>query len=382
MTYTGATDDRPYLFLQSTTDIGGAETALMNLLEGSPELRKKSLVAILGFGDGDLPQRLRSLGAMVVELRPARLRHPVRVASTVIRVSRIAREHRAKALVANGSHPQVIGGLAARIAKTKSVFYVHDIFRTPLVTNHPIAIAAILGPCDLYLANSRASLSAIERLRPGNPAQLMYPGVPQRTVGAAAIGSRRSELRASPGDVLFGVFGRLQHWKGQDIFLKAAMQVAREIPRSRFVIVGGSVFGLEPDFRTDLGRTIERNGLSERIVMTGFRTDVAELMAACDVVCHTSRAPEPFGMVIVEAMMQGRAVVATRGGGPEEIIQDGETGLLVRPEEVDDLARAMRRLALDADLRRALGEGGLQRVGSRFSSAAAAARLQAALEAV
>ena len=125
------------------------------------------------------------------------------------------------------------------------------------------------------------------------------------------------------GEVLFGVFGRLQRWKGQDVFVEAAAEVARRHPQARFAIVGGSVFGLEPEFLEGLKRRVAELNLVDRLVFTGFRKDVAALMAACDVVCHTSRVPEPFGLVVIEAMMLGRPVIATRGGGPSEIIDSG-----------------------------------------------------------
>src|SRR6185437_4155513 len=73
---------RDFLFVQSTTEVGGAETVLLNLFETSEELRRRSLIATLGFGNGDLPERLRSAGAEVVELKMARLRHPWKLAST------------------------------------------------------------------------------------------------------------------------------------------------------------------------------------------------------------------------------------------------------------------------------------------------------------
>jgi glycosyltransferase involved in cell wall biosynthesis len=105
-------------------------------------------------------------------------------------------------------------------------------------------------------------------------------------------------------------------------------------------------------------------------------------MAACDVVCHATRVPEPFGMVIVEAMAQRRPVVATRGGGPSEIVVDGVTGLLVAPDDARAMAEAMVRLAGDAAFRREAGEAGLRRTSEKFSATAYAERLVRRLDAV
>jgi glycosyltransferase involved in cell wall biosynthesis len=105
-------------------------------------------------------------------------------------------------------------------------------------------------------------------------------------------------------------------------------------------------------------------------------------MAACDVVCHTSRVPEPFGLVIVEAMALGRSVIATEGGGPSEIIASDEYGLLVPPGDSRALARSMLALVDDPDRRRALGENARERVRREFSIDVMASRLLEYLDAL
>jgi glycosyltransferase involved in cell wall biosynthesis len=129
-----------------------------------------------------------------------------------------------------------------------------------------------------------------------------------------------------------------------------------------------------------LKRRAAQLGLGDRLYFAGQREDVPRLMAACDVVCHATRVPEPFGMVLIEAMAQSRPVIATRGGGPSEVVEDGATGLLVPPDDAPAMADAMRLLAADPKRRCAMGEAGLQRVKARFSSEAMASRLLQALD--
>jgi len=90
-------------------------------------------------------------------------------------------------------------------------------------------------------------------------------------------------------------------------------------------------------------------------------------MAACDVVCHTSRVPEPFGLVVIEAMAQARPVIATRGGGPSEIFADDSQGLLVSPDDAAGLAAAITTLVDDPEKRRRMGIAGLARVKDAFT---------------
>jgi glycosyltransferase involved in cell wall biosynthesis len=116
------------------------------------------------------------------------------------------------------------------------------------------------------------------------------------------------------------------------------------------LIVGESLYG-EKNYVAALKRRIEDYGLADRVHFLGFRTDVPLLMHAVDVVVHTSTAPEPFGRVIVEGMLSGRPVIATAGGGPEEIIQNGLSGIIIPPEDSRSLAAAIRSL-LEATPRR------------------------------
>jgi glycosyltransferase involved in cell wall biosynthesis len=361
-------DRRDVLFIQSSTELGGAERVLLNLLGHNDELRRRSLTAVLGFGDGDLPQRMRALGAEVVELAKARLRDTPRVLRTIWRLGSLARVRGVRVVVGNGVHPQVLGGWVARVSGAKSLFLVHMIHRIPLRSNELLDQLALMGPCDLMLANSRASLIPLKQLRPRVTKQVLSLGTPIVTVDSDTRDRVRSELGVAPEETLVGVFGRLQRWKAQDVFVAAAGLVAAARPRVRFVVVGGATFGLEPEFAVALRGEAERLGLTERLVFTGHRQDIPQLMAACDVVCHTSRVPEPFGMVVIEAMSLGRPVIATRGGGPSEIITDGEEGLLVEPDDARLLAAAMVALVDDPERRARMGTQARARVHGAFTA--------------
>src|SRR5215467_961979 len=93
---------RDFLFVQSTTEVGGAESTLLNLFSHSPELRARSVIASLGFGEGDLPTRLRGVGAEVVELPRARLRDVVGFTRTVWTLRGLVRSRAIRVVVGNG----------------------------------------------------------------------------------------------------------------------------------------------------------------------------------------------------------------------------------------------------------------------------------------
>lgn len=368
-----------FLFIQSTTEVGGAEAVLLNAFAASEELRSRSIVATLGFGRGNLPERLRTIGVDVVEIEAGRLRDPLRLGRTILRLRELVRARGLRLIVGNGTHPQVYAGLLASMSGVPSVYYVHAIHREPLRRNGVIDILAIKSHYDLALANSKASMGALLRLRKRVSARVLYPGVPIPSLEAREVQMRRHELGAGSATVLFGVFGRLQRWKGQDLFVEAAARVVESVPEARFAIVGGSLFGLEPEFAVALRARIAKLGLQDRFTLTGFRTDVPELMAACDVVCHTSRVAEPFGMVVVEAMAVGRPIVATAGGGPGEVIQNGSNGRLVSSDSVPSLSEAMIELGKNAADRARLGEAGRTTVQNEFTSTRMAERMLSSL---
>jgi glycosyltransferase involved in cell wall biosynthesis len=329
----GAPRRKDFLFVQSTTELGGAERVLLNLFTASEELRRRGLVVTLGFSAGDLPARLRGV----------------------------------RTIVGNGGHPQVIASLVSRLARVRSAFLVHSIYRSPRLKNEALDVLALTEPCDLMLAVSRSAQAAVAELRPKVPNRLVYNGTPIPEVTPADARAARAELGAGDGDILIGVFGRLQRWKGQDVFVKAAAEIARVRPRARFAVVGGSVFGLEPEYAEEIRRLAAAPELSGRLVFTGFQTDVARLMAACDVVCHTSRVPEPFGLVLIEAMALRRPVIATEGGGPSEIIASESQGVLVPPDDPRALAQAAIGLIDDPERRRLIGADAYERVRAQFS---------------
>ena len=108
--------------------------------------------------------------------------------------------------------------------------------------------------------------------------------------------------------------------------------------------------------------------MADRIHFAGFRSDVPDLMAACDIVAHSSTAPEPFGRVIVEGMLSSKPVVATNAGGASELIENGETGVLVPPNDATAMQGAFVELQQRAAYREQLAGAGRRSALERFSS--------------
>jgi len=149
----------------------------------------------------------------------------------------------------------------------------------------------------------------------------------------------RERFGFDPGRPLIGTVGRLQHWKGMHVFAEAMAKVIEVRPECQGVIVGGP-HDLEPEYADWLKHRVEELGLTDKVVLAGAQQNVPEWMQAMEIFVHASER-EPFGIVVVEAMSLGKPVIATKPGGPEEIIQDKQNGMLVPANNPAALAEAV-----------------------------------------
>jgi glycosyltransferase involved in cell wall biosynthesis len=175
----------------------------------------------------------------------------------------------------------------------------------------------------------------------------------------------RRSLGVPSGAPLVAVASRLNRLKGIEHFLEAAAIVGRRFPAVRFVVIGDTS-PAERSYFYLLAGLAERLGIRDRVVFTGLRRDVPDLLA-CAAVSVMPSLNEALPNVLLESMAAGAPVVSTRVGGTPEVVEDGVTGLLVPPGNAGALARAIDRLLSDPDLAARLGQSGREFVRRRFS---------------
>ena len=127
---------------------------------------------------------------------------------------------------------------------------------------------------------------------------------------------------------MVGISGRLVRWKRQDALLRAVALLAAEDRDVHALVVGGDSHNEDPGYGGELERLAASLGIADRVTFTGHRTDAVALTQVMDVMVNASD-PEPFGLVLLEALAVRRPVVAVARGGPAEIVEDGVTGTLV-----------------------------------------------------
>jgi mannosyltransferase len=178
-----------------------------------------------------------------------------------------------------------------------------------------------------------------------------------------------------PGRYAIGCFGRVRAQKGSDVFVDAMCRLLPRYPDFTAVMVG-AITPEHSGFANDLKKRIEAARLSSRIVITGELEieEVRRWYRRLTVYAFTSR-NEGFGLTLIEAMSAGAALVASRAGAAELVVEDGVTGILTPPGAVDALVAALEPLMRDPASAVAMGERGRARVIEKFSLDAEATRI-------
>jgi glycosyltransferase involved in cell wall biosynthesis len=291
-------------------------------------------------------------------------------------VGRIIRSHRIDLVHHNNHLPRDRSCvIATALRRTPQICHIHNLRRLA----PEVRFAARFVDRFVYMSKAIERIYLECGIKPER-GTVIYDGIdvpPPAEDGHA--------LRAEPGldtaDFVVANIGRIDTWKGHDVFVHAVASLVPRIPRIKAVIVG-EVSDTARRFHADLLRLVDELGITSYIVFAGFRDDVPRLMAGADVIVHSATEPEPFGRVIAEGMMAGRPVVATNAGGVPEIIDDGMSGLLVPCGEVAALADAMAHLYDHPDEAHAIAEEGRRRATQRFAPARFASEMMAVYDAV
>ncbi|HHP7237695.1 glycosyltransferase [Longibacter sp.] len=353
-------EDRPrILFVDHTAALGGAELYVSDVAEAY-----KATAAALLFQDGPLRPRLEDRGIPVHLVEGPAALHNVRKGSSLrravaavpalVKVSMaIARHARSYDLVfANSQKAMICAGPAAAWTRTPLVWCLHDLLTEDHFSrlNRWVATRWANLFASGVLVNSEATRAAfIEAGGDGSRTALAYNGIDPAPFDEA-VGepdALRRDLGIPADAPMLGVFSRLAPWKGQHV----AVEAVDHLPGAHLLLVGDAMFG-EDAYEQHLRSMAARRAVTDRVHLLGFRTDIPRLMKAVNVVLHTSTSAEPFGRVIIEGMMAGTPVVATKGGGPDEIIDDRQTGRLVPAGDPKALAHAVDHVltARDDDL--------------------------------
>jgi glycosyltransferase involved in cell wall biosynthesis/Na+/melibiose symporter-like transporter len=363
-------------FVDHAHQLGGAQKSLCELLARLD--RKRFTPILLCSGDAQWLSRPELAGVEIVGVfrpmpllsrRRDQLSHSVAGSIThlcggfspALEVRRAIRRLNIDLVHTNTLKAHLLGGLGAHLAGKPLVWHVRDILEPGPARTWLLRAARFLRPQVVAISQAVA-----EQFAGGvAPVALIYNGIPldRFTPGPPPVGLRE-DLRLSADHEVICVVGRLAPWKGHRTLLEALSALRRSRPRAVLVVVGEVAFW-DSSYELELKELTRDLGLEEAVRWVGFREDVPDLLRLCDVFVLPS-VDEPFGRAIIEAMAVGKPVIATRSGGAPEVVLDGETGLLVEPGNVTELAVAMERLLADRELAARMASAGMARARECF----------------
>lgn len=383
------------LYLTPTAAMGGAERVLLDVLSLVRRAQPTWPVRLIIGSDGPLADGAARLGIDTDVLRfprdfaqlgDAGLASPAAWArfathslkgslATIRYIERLrsaAAAFHPDIVHSNGIKMHLLGALA-KPSTAALVWHFHDYPSARPVTNRLIKTLrrrcdAVIAVSDSVAQDIRTQLgdrSVVRTIWNSVDLDRFTPEGPTLSLDAL------SQLPpAPPGTVVIGLVATFARWKGHLLFL----DMIRELTKTtalRAYIVGGPLYETHASqFSVDeLRHAVRARGLDRIVGLTGFVHDAAAALRSLDIVVHASTAPEPFGLVIAEAMAVGRAVVISDRGGVAELVEPERTGLTYAGANLEAMTAQVSRLVGDLDLRRRIGQAAHPAAIERFSPA-------------
>jgi len=373
---------------------GGGEVVLLRLL---PRLdRSRFSLGVACVPGGKLAERINAQGVHLFPLQTNPkitstniiqetsnlaaagyiLRSSGEFLSLVRQIRGLIRQESIHLIYTNSLKSCVLSALAAMRTRTVVIHHMHDIcdpkkFNLPMLSTLKWALRR--GVDSIVSISGAVTDSLVSIGVPAQKVHTIHNGVDLADYPPLSLVEAKRRLGLDPDVAVAGHVARLMRWKGQDFFLRAASRVTA---KAHFVVVGG-LFWEERDYEQELREIVKERGLQDKVVFLGHRDDVPTVIRAFDVLAHTSTKPEPFGLAIIEAMASERPVVAFNNGGIPEIVEDKTTGILTKPLDEKEFARALDGLLTNPERATAMGRAGRERVEKFFTLERQAAQIQA-----
>jgi glycosyltransferase involved in cell wall biosynthesis len=317
---------------------GGVERGTVEIARAIVQAGGKSIVVSAG---GPMTAQLSQAGAVHITM-PVASKNPLLMWINSVRLANLIRKHDVDIVHARSRAPAWSAWLATRQTGCKFITTFHGTYGlqnkwkkkyNSIMTRGDRVIAVSHFIAEHIMANYEMDQSRLRVVHRGVDLTLFNPNAysAQRMIDLA------QEWRL-PEDLPLILFpGRFARWKGQEVFVRALAQVPH---RDFFAIMLGDDKG-HPTYREEIEQLISELGLNGYVRIARHTQFITEAYMLSKLVVATSIEPEAFGRVVLEAQAMGKPVIATNHGGPQETVVDRETGILVRPGDVDMLAAAI-----------------------------------------
>jgi glycosyltransferase involved in cell wall biosynthesis len=349
------------LYLTDTGNIiGGGEFSLIDLLKN---LRRDEFnpCVVMPF-DGSFAEIVRGLGVPVIIVESKKIKNPLNIfysANALKQLSGIIKKYKIDLVHSNSTGGiSFLGSLAAKLKRIPFVWHVRTMDQG--VINFVQSLLA-----TKIVAISQATKNKFWWLPMKNKISVIYNGVDLRKFDMEVdrINIRKS-LGCKEDESLVGTIGRYHAIKGYEYIIKAAGIILKIFPGIKF-FVAGLDYNEENKTLISLKNSVNKLNLEDRIILSGKKDGVAEIISSLDIFILTSLT-ESFGRVLVEAMAAKKPVVAFNVGGVAEIVEDGKTGFLVKARDYKVFASKIIYLLKNPEMAKTMGEAGRRRCEELF----------------
>lgn len=267
-------------------------------------------------------------------------------------------------LVYSNTLAVIVGSYWAKKNKIPHIWHIHEILFGP----KPLVklLRSMLDKNTPYpIVVSEAVKRHWEPLLKIAKPEVIHNGIPYEEY-LKPFPNVKENLGLPVDKLIVTMIGRINPGKGQLFFLEIAKRVLEIHPHCHFLLVGDPFPGYE-SIQEEMKTVIEESGMKKSVSDLGFRKDIPEVLAASDIFVLPSILPDSFPTVILEAMASGKPIIATRSGGAEEMVNDGETGFLIPIGDVEKGVEAISELINDPSKIKSFGEAGRQKVLDNYN---------------
>jgi glycosyltransferase involved in cell wall biosynthesis len=364
------------LYVSHTGALGGAEWSLLELVQG---MRSRVDVAV-ACPPGELADSVCDLNVPRFTIRPVPLgfrlstrataRGLVRAIGATFDIGRAARHFRADVVHANSVRAGIVAIAARAVGAPPPLVHVRDALPATLAGR--LSAGFVKHGARLIVANSRFTASRLSGNGSG-AIRVVYNGVDVNRLQTFPTDRAvvRNKLGFTAESPLLGVVAQLTPWKAQDDAIRVLALVREQRPDTQLALVGEAKFRDAAtsydnvSYETSLHRLADSLGVDDAVSFLGERRDVPDVLRALDILLVPSW-HEPFGRSVIEAMAVGTPVIATNVGGPNEVLVNRMTGLLLPPRHPRAWAEAVLELLEDPSDRTRIAENAAEAVRARF----------------
>ena len=348
------------LFLEHLPYIGGGQRVLLDIVEG---IKNDYNIRVVLPAEGSLSSELKKIGVSynIVPIGTYNriqknitdvvkyVKQTLKFAGTV---RQIIKKHEIDLVYANGALTFLGGTCACFFTQTPIIFHLHSVWSDRKST----ALVKFLSKMKIVKRVISVSHIVKNQLEASDKNVVIYNGVDIEKFKPSQNSDIKAQLPIPPNHYIVGIISSLIPEKGHENFIKAAKIIVDQIQDLIFLVVGDIPDESEQIYKYHLRNIVSQLSLKDKIIFTGYRTDIPQIFSVLDVLVVASTIPEACPVVLIEASASGIPAVVSKLGGSIELVEDGVNGFLYDASKPKNLADKILTILKDDALANKLGK--------------------------